>query len=58
MVYSGTILFSGHHTGTYLPKVHLNVILPFMPRPSKWSLPFGFSDQNFVCLSHLFCKYC
>jgi hypothetical protein len=25
----------------YLPKVHLNVILPPMPRSSQWSLAFG-----------------
>jgi hypothetical protein len=29
------------------------IILPSMPKSSKWSLPFGLSDQNFVNISHL-----
>jgi hypothetical protein len=47
----------------YLPKVHLNVILPPMPRSSQWSLTFGPPNQNPVntsplpmratCASHL-----
>jgi hypothetical protein len=24
-----------------------------MPKPSKWSLPFKFSDQSYVYISHL-----
>jgi hypothetical protein len=28
------------------PKVHLNVILPTMPRSSQWSLAFGHPNQN------------
>jgi hypothetical protein len=31
---------------TYLPKVHLNFILPPMPRSSQWSLAFGPPNQN------------
>jgi hypothetical protein len=30
----------------YLPKVHLNVILPPTPRSSQWSLAFGPPNQN------------
>jgi hypothetical protein len=30
----------------YLPKVHLNVILPPTPRSSQWSFPFGPPNQN------------
>jgi hypothetical protein len=32
------------------PKVHSNTILQRAPRSSKWSLSFGVSDQNFVCI--------
>jgi hypothetical protein len=32
----------------YLPKVHLNVILPPMTRPSQWSLTFGPQPQNLL----------
>jgi hypothetical protein len=37
----------------YLPKVHLNVILPPMPRSSLWSLAFGLPNQNPVSTSPL-----
>jgi hypothetical protein len=44
----------------YLPKVHLNVILPPTPRSSQWSLAFGPPNQIPVntsplplCLPHL-----
>jgi hypothetical protein len=37
----------------YLPKVHLNVILPPTPRSSQWSLPFGPPNQNIVNTSPL-----
>jgi hypothetical protein len=33
--------------------IHLNVISPSTPLSYEWSLPFRFSDQNFVCISHL-----
>jgi len=35
-------------------KIHSNIIFLSTPRSSKWSLPFKFSDQNFVLISHLF----
>lgn len=38
----------------YFFKIPSNVILPCMPGYSKWSLPFRFTNQNFVCISHLF----
>jgi len=42
----------------YFPKIHSNIILPSTPRSSEWSLPFGFSDHNFVrirlsCVLHV-----
>jgi hypothetical protein len=37
----------------YLPKVHLNVILPSTPRSSHWSLTFGPPNQNPVNTSPL-----
>jgi hypothetical protein len=30
----------------YLPKVHLNVIIPPTPRSSQWSAPFGPTNEN------------
>jgi len=35
------------------PKIHSHIILSSMPRFSEWSLPFNFSDRNFICTSHL-----
>jgi hypothetical protein len=35
-------------TDPYLPKVHLNVIIPPTPRSSHWSLAFGPPNQNLV----------
>jgi hypothetical protein len=37
----------------YLPKVHLNAILPPTPRSSKWFLTFGPPNQNPVNISPL-----
>jgi hypothetical protein len=37
----------------YLPKVHLNVILPPTPMSSQWSLTFGPPNQNPVNTSPL-----
>lgn len=34
-------------------KIHFNMILPPVTRSSKWSRPFGFSNQNSVGISHL-----
>jgi len=42
-----------HTLPTYFPKIQTNIVLPFMPQSSKWSLPFRFSTQNIVCISHL-----
>jgi len=36
-----------------LSTTHSSIIFPFMPRSSKWSLTFRFSDQHFVSVSHL-----
>jgi len=35
------------------PMIHSNVIFPSMAKRSELSLPFRFSDKNFVCISHL-----
>jgi len=37
----------------YIPMIHPNIIFPPMPRYFVWSLPFTFSNKNFVCVSHL-----
>jgi len=42
-----------HSFPSYFPKIHSNIISLPMPRSSEWFLPFRFSDQNFVCISHL-----
>jgi hypothetical protein len=42
-----------HNLPSYFSKIRSNIILPSMPRSSEWSLPFRFSDHNFVCVSHL-----
>jgi len=43
-----------HNFSFYFPKIHPIIILPSMPRSSKWSLPFRFSNKKFVCISHPF----
>jgi hypothetical protein len=35
------------------PKVHPNFIYLYMPRSYEWSLPFTFSNQDFVCIFHV-----
>jgi hypothetical protein len=35
----------------YLLDIHLKIIPPSTPSYSKWSVPFMFSDKNFVCIS-------
>jgi hypothetical protein len=42
-----------HTFPPYFPKIHSNIILSSTTRSSEWSLPFRFSDQNFVRISHL-----
>jgi len=42
-----------HNFSSLFSKIHSSITLPSMPKSSKWSLPFTFSDQNFVCTSHL-----
>jgi hypothetical protein len=44
---------SVHKFPSEFPKIHSNIISLFMPKSSEWSLPFKYSDQNFVCTSHL-----
>jgi len=34
-------------------KIHSNIILPSTPTSFRWFLPFRYSDQNAVCISHL-----
>jgi hypothetical protein len=36
-------------------KIHFIIILSSTLRSSNWSLPFKFSNENFVCISHLSC---
>jgi len=45
-------MHSVHTSPPHFPKIHCN-ILPSTPRSSKRSLPFMFSDQNIICISHL-----
>jgi hypothetical protein len=42
-----------HTFPSYFPNIHSNITLPSTPRSSEWSRPFRFSNQNFVCISHL-----
>lgn len=37
-----------------LKSVHFNIILQYTPLSSKWFLPFKFSDQNAIWISHLY----
>jgi hypothetical protein len=46
---------SVHNFPPYFSKIHSTCIFPSMPKSSTWSLPFGFSNQRFVCISHLYC---
>jgi len=43
---------SSPHLPLYFPEIHY-IILPSMPRWSRWSLPFRFSNQNIICPSSL-----
>jgi hypothetical protein len=42
-----------HTIPPYFPEIHSNIILLSTSRSSEWFLPFRFSDQNFVSISHL-----
>jgi hypothetical protein len=33
-------------------KIHFNIILPYLPRTSEYSVSFRHSNQNFVHISH------
>jgi hypothetical protein len=37
----------------YIHKTHFNITLPSISNSLECSLPFGFSDQDLVCISHL-----
>jgi hypothetical protein len=41
-----------HNNSPSFLKIHSNIIFPSTSMTSEWSLPFRFSDQNFVCVSH------
>jgi hypothetical protein len=45
---------SPHLPTPFSPKIHFSIIFPPTPRSPEWSLPFRFSDQNIVCVSHLY----
>jgi len=40
-----------HTFSTYFTKIHSDIVFLSMPRCSKRSLQFRFSNQNFVCIS-------
>jgi len=42
-----------HISPHYFPKMNSYIILPSTPTSSEWSLPFRFSNQNFVWISPL-----
>jgi hypothetical protein len=42
----------------YFSNMPSNIVLPFRPKPSKWSLYFRFSDLNFIWMSSLPCCLC
>jgi len=43
-----------HNFPPYFLIIHSNIILPYTPRSSEWSLPYRFSDQNFVFISNFY----
>jgi hypothetical protein len=43
---------------SYFLEFKLNLIDLFTPKSHNLSLTFRFSDQNFLCISHLFHLYC
>jgi len=44
---------SVHNLASSFLKFHLNIIFTATPTSPKWSLPFRFSNQNYICISHL-----
>jgi hypothetical protein len=46
-------MHSAHIRTHYFSKIHLNIILPSTSLCPMRSLPFRFSDRNFVCFSYL-----
>jgi hypothetical protein len=42
-----------HIFSTYFANIHSDIIFPFTRMSSRWSLPFRFFDQNFLCIYHL-----
>jgi len=42
-----------HSFKTHFSKIYSNIILPPLPKFSKWSLPFRVFNQIFVCISYL-----
>jgi len=46
------ILNPVHTYPPYFPKIHYIIMFPSTPRSSELFLPFRFSDQKFVCISH------
>jgi hypothetical protein len=42
-----------HTYPPYFRTTPSNITFPPTPRSSKWSLPFTFSNQNSLCISHL-----
>jgi hypothetical protein len=47
-----------HTFSPYFPKIHSYIVLPSTSRPSAWSVPFTFCDQNCVHISHVPCMPC
>jgi len=47
-----------HTHPPYFYNIHSNINLPSMSRSSKWSVPFRFPNQKYVCTSHLFQMCC
>jgi len=43
-----------HTFRLYFPKIDSDIIFPSMPMYFDWSLPFRFSDQSIVLISHLY----
>jgi hypothetical protein len=50
-----TQMNSVHIFPLYFPKIHFNIIFLSTPTSSEWSLPFSFSDKEFVRILHLPC---